>query len=81
MSVVNYLIKCMLPFLFYSGFTKSNIIYDLQKFYLLENDIRNLKNVSDEEFDFVKTLPKEKVLDIIKIYLCQTESISYSLDD
>jgi hypothetical protein len=70
-----------LPFLFYSGFTKSNIIYDLQKFYLLENDIRNLKNVSDEEFDFVKTLPKEKILDIIKIYLCQPESISYSFDD
>jgi hypothetical protein len=71
----------MLPFLFYNGFTKSNIIYDFQKYYLLENDIHNLKILTDEEYDFVKSLPKEKLLDLIKIYRCQTELIKYAFED
>ena len=58
---------------------KTNLTYDVNKYYLLEMDIRNLKNLTNEDKDFVTTLPNEKLMEIIGIYYIQTEYINYLL--
>lgn len=40
-------------------------------FYELTKDIRNLKPLNRIQLDYIKTLPKEKILEIVEIYnLC-----------
>lgn len=79
MKFMTSFMKCLLPLFFYSGSMKTNLTYDVNKYYLLEMDIRNLKNLTNEDKDFVTTLPNEKLMEIIGIYYIQTEYINYLL--
>lgn len=46
-------------------------ITELDMFYELTKDIRNLKPLTHIQLNYIKTLPKEKVLEIIELYnLC-----------
>ena len=37
-------------------------------YYKLTHNIRNLKELSKEELDYIKTLPKENLIELIEIY-------------
>lgn len=81
MNFTTSLMKWLLPPFFYSGSMKTELTYDVNKYHLLETDIRNLKNLTNEEKDFIITLPSEKLIDIIGIYYIQTEYINYLLEN
>lgn len=82
MNFIRTWLQFFLPFLFYNGFAKhDHITFDEKKYFILEHDICNFKNVTDEEFEFIKTLPKEKLLDLLQIYRRQIKLINYILSD
>ena len=45
-----------------TSFKKINMFYELTK------DIRNLKPLSKIQLEYVKTLPKEKIIELLEIY-------------
>ena len=51
--------------------------YDYKKYKLLINKICNYKILNIDDYIFINTLPKDKIINIIKIYNLQTENINY----
>jgi len=52
-------------------FERNQKSMDIDMFYELTKDIRNLKPLNHVQLNFIKTLPKEKVMEIIELYnLC-----------
>jgi hypothetical protein len=72
-SILNYLItkKCKI---FGKGYAKINEMDNdnnrilASKFYLLTHDIRNSKTLTNENIDFIETLDKDKLIELIKLY-------------
>lgn len=49
---------------------------EIDMFYELTKDIRNLKPLNDIQLTYVKNLPKEKIIELLKIYNSCLESIN-----
>lgn len=41
---------------------------EIDMFYELTKDIRNLKPLNDLQLEYIKTLPKEKIVEVLDIY-------------
>lgn len=45
--------------------------------YLLEKEIRNMNSLSKEQMEYVKTLPKEKIIEFLELYnLCMERMVA-----
>lgn len=49
--------------------------------YLIEKDIRNLIPLKKEQLEFIKTLPKEKLIEFIEIFNLCIDKIQIILED
>lgn len=49
--------------------TQLNTIYELKK------DIRNMRSLTKEQIEYVKTLPKDNIIELLEIYNVCIESM------
>ena len=49
-------------------FNQDEKFKDIDLFYELTKDIRNLKPLSNQQLEYVNTLPKEKIINLLNIY-------------
>lgn len=59
---------------------KENQFLQIDMFYKLTKDIRNLKPLSKIQLEYVKTLPKEKILELLEIYNTCLQNINTLLE-
>ena len=59
---------------------KENQFLHIDMFYELTKDIRNLKPLSKLQLEYVKTLPKEKILELLEIYNTCLQNINTLLE-
>lgn len=62
--------------------TDSFVTIDLtdEKYYILTQNICNLKKLTMENMEYLKTLPKDKLLEIIKLYDNGIDTIHYIIN-
>ena len=46
-----------------------------EKIYDLEKEIRNMQPLTKEQLEFVKTLPKEKIIELLELYNLSMECL------
>ena len=63
------------------SFEKDNKFKDIDMFYELTKDIRNLKPLNEIQLKYVKTLPKEKVIELLEIYNLCLKNINSLLEN
>ena len=54
---------------------------EIDMFYELTKDIRNLKPLTQTQLNYIQTLPKEKILELLEIYILCFKSIEPFLKD
>lgn len=55
---------------------------EFDQIYELEKKIRNMQPLTKEQIDYVKTLPKEKIIELLEIYnLCMESLIVVFMKD
>ena len=59
---------------------KEKILFDHNKYKLLEPKIRNFEILTNEELEFIHTLPREKLIYIIKIFSLHVRAIKPILE-
>jgi len=69
----------VIPEHYFESNNNNNKFKDIDMFYELSKDIRNLHPLT--ELDYIKTLPKEKILELIDIYNTCLKTIHGFLED
>ena len=76
-SLLNYLITKKVYFFGGGGKIKPTKINDMDndnkiilesKFYLLTQNIRNFQTLTNENIEFIETLDKDKLIELVKLY-------------
>lgn len=47
----------------------------IEKIYDLEKEIRNMRPLTKEQLEYVKTLPKEKIIELLELYNLSMECL------
>jgi hypothetical protein len=55
--------------------SSSNLCSIDEKYYKIIQDIRNLQTLNEEQINYIKNLPKQMLIDIIKLYNYDIEVI------
>ena len=58
----------------------NNCFKEIDMFYELTKDIRNLKPLTKIQLDYVKTLKREQIIELLEIYNCCLDSVTQLLE-